>query len=399
MAQSTLFEMESVYHTPDAIRLTWRDIGGFYRVFRADELLYEGTVATFQDGYFQANQLYDYTIERVIDDCVVDVIRVQTSTYHQKEDVENPLQGLVMTTVVSCSKITLFWEAIQGVSHYAIYRNGVFLETVGNAQYVDRNLVDGESYIYHIQSNRLLAQSEESFRMSKSVIAKLLKKVSNTKHKPAIESFTMIKDIRPINQLLVPVRERTEPKKVNRWAFRYTTFLRDDVVKNPNLLSGNVLFQGDNRGFHPEGARFRTRVDISLHEQRLEMPMVCERRIGETIAYSRFGRVRDIATAGSEGITVKRTDDGKKSTHFWLVHDVKNPLVAAAPGIGYEVQATFEERGAFKLSGFHNQAPHHEVYLAQDGGEWLPIHLAESKGLVWMTDVMGSHYWCYANFI
>lgn len=398
MEKSTLFEVESVLHTHHTIQFTWRDLGGLYYVYRDNSLLYEGTVATFRDGQFKHAKLYHYAIERVVDGVVVDVIRLQTSGYAQERNVENPLQFLVMTTIIAQSQIALSWEKIKDITSYEVYRNGVFLAEVKGNQYCDRAVELDKPYIYRIQSKRLIEQSEEKYSKGKSMVATVIEKFHGAHREPAIEAFTVVKQIGPLNDLLRPTIQRIKKPKINQWQFRYMTFLRDETVKNPNPLSRNRVFQGDHRDFQVESERFRTRVDLSLNYEEQQSPMICTKRIGKTIVQDHAGNIRKVARADYEGIQFKRMDHQIGESGFLLTHDVGNPLVPA-PKINYEVRAVFRRDGLFDCTGFHNQAPHHEVYIANEAQEWMPIHLAESNGLIWMADLMGWHYWRHVNFV
>ena len=98
------------------------------------------------------------------------------------------------------------------------------------------------------------------------------------------------------------------------------------------------------------------------------------------------------------GITLKRTNHGEEEAGFHLTHAVGNPLTAA-PEINYEVRAVMRRDGTFDMTGYHDQAPHHEVYLTRGAGsDWKPIHQADSKGLAWMSEVIAWQYWRISNF-
>ena len=71
----------------------------------------------------------------------------------------------------------------------------------------------------------------------------------------------------------------------------------------------------------------------------------------------------------------------------------------SAPPIDYEVRAVFRRDGTFDMTGFHDQAPHHEIYLTRgEGSQWRTIHLSKSKGLAWMSGVIAWQYWRFSNF-
>lgn len=400
MNDKAVFEIQSVQHRPDLIYFTWNDIGGHYNVYKDGVHLYEGTVPEFSDGDFKHAKLYNYSIERVVGGDVVDVIALQTSAFAEEKNKENPLQSLVLTTIVAKTQIALAWEEIKDVQEYDIYRNGVFLQTVGVNRYIDRDISLDESYIYTIHSKRPLLKSEERLNVSKSIASTLfdLLNRASPREEAAIERFTVTKVIADPKRVLTPMGERERLSNVDRWAFRYATFLADEWVTNPHPLTLNRYFKGDGRGFDPNGASFRTRVDIELAYDLERSPLFFTKNIGPSIAYSRSKRFREKATASFDGIGVQRKDHKEGEAGFNLIHAVGNPLTTA-PKIDYEVRAVLRRDGTFDLTGTHDAAPHHEVYLMRGlGNEWLPIHQTESKGLAWMAPVVAWEYWRISNF-
>jgi len=400
MTAGLSFEVLMVKHEAHIIFFTWNDIGGTYNVYRDGTLLYEGTVPEFGDGDFKHAKLYNYKIERVVNDMVVDVIALQTSAFAEEHNVENPLQSLVMTTIVAEKQIALSWEEIDDVNEYDIYRNGVFMEKVQVNRYIDRDFSLEESYIYGVYSKRPLAKSKEAMSKSKSAMASILGKlkVDGTAAEAEIEEFSIHKLVESPKKLLTSTLQQEAFGDVNRWRFRYTTFLKDGLIKNPNRLSRNHFFKGDSRGFDAEGEGFRTRVDIDLAYDEKDAPLTFTKEVGATIAYNYMKQVREQATASKEGITLARLDHSRREAGFLLTHAVGNPLMVS-PVIDYEVKAVLRRDGTVDITGYHDQAPHHEIYVVRGiASQWMPVHLAESKGLEWMSGITGWHYWRFSNF-
>ncbi|MFS0576047.1 DUF3238 domain-containing protein [Sporosarcina sp. 179-K 3D1 HS] len=393
-----LFEIKTVLHEADLISFTWNDVGGLYRVYKDGTHLYEGTVAEFSDGDFTHAKLYTYTIERLENGEVVDVIVLQTSAFAEEKNKENPLQSIVMTTIVAKTQIALSWEKIKDIEEYHILRNGVYVETVRRNRYIDRDISLDEPSTYSIHAERPLAQSEEQLNVSKSIVSQVFGSLNPfaTKEEAEVEQFWITKEIDPPSQLLLPIQEKEPRNKVDRWKFRYTTFLADKWVTNPNVLSPNHYFKGDGRGFNPEGKGFRTRVDVGLAYDLDRSPLTFTKQVGESVAYNYLKRYRERAAASPDGITLKRLDHGEEESGFLLQHAGGNPLTTA-PQIDYEVTAVMRRDGLFDIWGYHDQAPHHEVYLARGDGKWEDIHLAESKGLAWMSRIVAWQYWRISN--
>lgn len=394
------FEINTVLHKADSIYFTWNDVGGIYNVYKDGNHVYEGTVAEFNDGDIQHAKLYNYTIVRIENSEVVDVIALQTSAFAEQKSKDNPLQSLVMTTIVAKTQIVLAWEEMNDVDEYEVFRNGIHLTTVKENRYIDRDFSLDEASIYSIRAQRPLVKSEDRFNVSKSIgstIFGLLNPVSSSEE-AAVEVFTMTKWIAKPTDLLRKIEERVMLTHFDRWKFRYTTFLAGKWITNPNRLSWNHYFAGDDRGFDPNGESFRTRVDIELAYDQEGAPLTFTKAVRPSAAYNRLKRLREQATASHEGIVLERLDHGEEEVGFHLTHAVGNPLTPA-PDIDYEVHAVMRRDGTFDMTGFHDQAPHHEIYLVR-GGErvWLPIHQVESKGLAWMSGMIAWQYWRCSSF-
>ena len=79
---------------------------------------------------------------------------------------------------------------------------------------------------------------------------------------------------------------------------------------------------------------------------------------------------RKAALLESEGIVLERSDHKNGEAGFLLTHAVQNPLVNA-PDVDYEVRAVLRRDGLFDMTGYHDQAPHHEIYLIRGEGRTL----------------------------
>lgn len=395
-----LFEIKMVRHEPDLLSFSWNDVGGFYNVYKDSKHLYEGSVPEFQDGDFKHGKLHHYIVERVENNQVVDVIVLQTSGFAEEKNIENPLHSLVMTTIVAKSQIALSWEEIKDVEEYGIYRNGEFIGMVDNNRFIDRDIDVDQTYNYAIHSRRPLRKSEERLTSVKSLVSSVFGALNPTfsRAEPAVEKFTTVKWIGKPSELLKPINEREQKiRSVDRWKFRYTTFLAEEWVKNTNVLSPNHFFKGDGRGFDPNGEGFRTRVDIELAYDEKGEPMTFTKEVGASVSYDYLKKFKEKAKASADGITMTRTDHKKGESGFLLEHSVGNPLTTA-PMIDYEVHAVFKRYGTFDMSGYFDPAPHHEIYLMKGRGEtWEPVLQVESKGLAFMSDAIAYHYWRCSN--
>ncbi|PIC99824.1 DUF3238 domain-containing protein [Sporosarcina sp. P29] len=391
-----LFEIQQMDHSMDDISFTWSDTGGYYRVYKNDRQVYEGTAPKFTDGQLDPSHPFQYTVERVEEGRVRDVIVIQTSALTEVQEDEHPLQRLVITTIAASSQIALSWEWIKDVEKFDIYRNGQYLETIADNRFIDREVSSSESVVYSVSATCPLIDSNQKMNISKSIASKVYEVIMppNPNNKPTEEVYTFSVRVKQRDQLLTPIADRKKINKVKQWKFRYTTFLKEDIIKNPNLFSPISYFTGDDRDFNPEGKSFRTRVDIEGQFVAGDSTLQFTKATGPTIGMNYMKRYKRHDHASVDGIEIERLEGKSTEVHFAINHDVGNPLTASPP-IHYELKAHLDQNGNLDLVGYHNDAPHHEIYLALDDEDWRSVHRTESEGLAYLTGVLGDNYWRY----
>ncbi|RSD28727.1 DUF3238 domain-containing protein [Mesobacillus subterraneus] len=389
--------LEQIEHQQGSLFLAWKPNGTSYRAFRDKELVYEGPEPKLVDQNLVSGTLYTYCIETLDEDGdVTKRMRVQTTASHDSKEKENILQDMLLTTIISTGQVSFDWEPIEGVSEYTVFRNGIKLDTIKRCTFTDSGLNDEEEYIYRIKAKRPLQRSEQIKSEIKSLVANavgIIKKDSSTEM-AAAEEFSIIKKIGPIKNLL---KSPMESQSANgNWHLRYTTFLKETCLTNPNAASADHYFKGDGRMFDPESSNFRTRADVFIDTENLSA--LLSKDTGVTDAFSKDNEQIETGQASDEGIQLEKVLTDDEMVKFQLKHAVSNPLVVS-PAIDYLVCGTFYKNGDFDLVGAHDQAPEHEVYLKEPGaGNWEVIHQAESKGLEMMAAPMADHYWRYSTF-
>ncbi len=398
LEQADRFEIRSVVHREGSIEFDWDDPGESYRVYKEGRLVQEGPVCDYSDEDVMHGKMYHYAVE-CLDGRgrVTDVIRMQTSALKMKKDTANPVRQLVVTTIVAKSQVALSWEKIRDVESYEVYRDGVFLGESEGTHFIDREVPDAPS-VYSVRATRPAQDSEEPMSSPKSVLGRIvgLFNPESTTREDVTEEFWLTKMIGRPSEMLLPVEEWREPEPVAKWRFRYTTFLAEEQVGNPNITSPNRTFDGDGRHFDPEGGSFRTRGDVTLSYTDPGCPLIFKKEAGKTVAYGITGRKREEGTASIDDFTIEPLEHDGREFGFELEHSVGNPITPA-PTIDYEVHAVLRRHGTFEVTGYHDQAPHHEVYLDKGDG-WFPIHRAESKGLAHMSEVVAYQHWNTSNF-
>lgn len=385
----------------DQISLLWNHSPGQYRVYRDSTLIYTGPGTKITDYNLTPGTMYTYSIEKIDGNGrVLEITKVETSTSVTQKEKENPLRDLIFTTVVTNGKIGLEWDAIEGISQYTVFRNGQPLETVNGSSFTDQLIHENEEYTYTIKAKRPLQRSDQLESEANSLIANavgMLKKDSEAS-RAANEEFTMTKKLPAPAQILTAAENQQKQTSKMLWQLQYTTFLKDKWVKNPNPVDEKHFFRGDDREFHPDSSSFRTRADLFIDLDLDDSPVLLTREVGETQAFNANHEFLDKKRASTEGIQLEKVHSDQDRIKFELKHAVSNPMVAS-PAIDYVVCGTFHKSGQIDLVGYHDQAPHHEIYLKENGTDtWTPIHQSESKGLEMMATQLANHYWRYSTY-
>lgn len=389
------FEMKSVIHEMGQIAFEWEEVGGTYHVYREGKCIYEGTATNFKDTDVTPGNSYKYTIENHVEGVAKDIVMMQTSAFSDEKDPDSPLQSLVTTIIVAKSQIAISWERIKDTNLYVIYRNGKEIERVESNWFIDRDVEMDQPSMYVVYCERSVDQSEEKYNDAKSFVGKTIARVQGKvkQKKITVEGFTITKSLNSPSKLLVPV-SNTQPSVTNQqWHFRYNTFLEDDYLENPNVISPNRYFKGDNRSFDPESDAFRTSVTIEVDMSFPKSALTFTKEVGESVGYGLDKKVRDRQTASDEKITMEKVDHGAEEIGFYLEHAVGNPLTTS-PDINYVVQANFQKNGNYNLSGYHDQSPNHEIYIREGSeGQWISIHKSRNEGLEFMAGVTAYQHW------
>ena len=395
---SLLCEIE---RNSDTITLDWKESGAFYRVFRNHQLIYAGRESRVSDRERTAGTFYTYTIERANEqEQVLDTIRIQTSTAVEKKKEDNFLLEMVLTVIVAKGQISLEWEPIEGIKEYHIFRNGVKVARVEGCSFLDTQIKDDEIYTYTIKSKRPLPRSEQEKFAVKSFMASVMGACmkSSSQKQAAMEELSNTIKVGPVEELLKPVEKRQKRRKQRSWQLRYTTFLPERWLKNPNVTSKVPYFKGDDRGFSPEASRYRTRADVYIQEYEEDAGIELFKTVGKSEAYNHKGEFLEEGVASDKRIVVKHLGSTPEKTVFQLEHSVGNPIIVS-PAVDYKVNGAFYRNGEINIAGYHDQAPHHEVYLIEQGAaSWETLHQAESKGLEMMASPTANHLWRYSTF-
>lgn len=396
LADSNILKMESVSSNKNSITIDWTTENLNYKVYKEDELVYTGTTSKYSSTHLEPGFVYSYRIE-VLDDNenIIDVLKIQTSTDKQNKNKKD-LNDLIVTTVIKETSISMDWEDIDGVDSYEIYKNDNLLTTVNKSNFED-NVINVESInTYRIKGKRLM--DKQRLKELEDSLKKNKEKKFKDKDKLYYDDIEIVKEISEVKNHLEKNKFQILAGTTN-WDLRYTTFLADQWVANPNTFSKYAWFSGDNRGFSVYSSSYRTRVDLGICFCYSGRSVSLSKDVGATHGYDSNKNHLKTDTASSSGITLSNvvtTNSSKIS--FQLNHAVGNPLVASLD-VDYTVKGEFYSNGNYKLSGDHDQAPHHEVYMEKNNTTlYQTMHQDESRGLEWLAPPMANTYWTKSNF-
>jgi hypothetical protein len=380
-------KIKEVSQAPDRVSFSWTGNGQAFRVFKEGKEVYNGPNTEFTDRGLAAGTLYSYFIETEKES-----LKIQTATAAEREEKNNdiPLQELIITTVIKDSEVAIAWEGIKGVKEYEIYRNGDYAGTVREAGFHDRELNNDDSYTYRVKATRVMQVADEDGTDEPSLISKVigLIKLTEDEDDALVETFFIDKEIGQLTSHL----NRKPANGEKDWFIRYTTFLENKWIPNPILFSKMRLFTGDHRDFNPDSSRYRTRADIKVCGGEVSLA----RDVSESKGYSWNKQLLEQGKASDEGIEVKDVKEDTEKVSFSLTHSIRNPLVPS-PSIVYDVYMTFYKNGVFDLSGEHDEAPHHEVYMKRSDDSWKPLHQSKSRGLGRLAPPTANRFWRVLN--
>ncbi|UTR08625.1 DUF3238 domain-containing protein [Evansella sp. LMS18] len=396
-------KINSVELRSGGITFTWEGEGSIYRIFRDDDLIFKDRGNKLEDNDLIPGEVCIYTLEGLEhedDEEPAEKLMLQVTTGPKTRNPDNILQEMSMAAAVSATQTELFWEEIEGAGTYDVYKNGEKVTVTDTPRFKDEDTDPGEYAIYWIMAERPLEDSEESLKRQKSLIARAFGAVNPdlSQEEPAMEKFRIMKKIGPTGNLLKQDTEDITDDTGKRWELRYTTFLGEKLLENPNVLSAERYFEGDGRGFDAGSEHYRTRADISINFSEAVPDVKLEGKTGTSRSFDQDKELREEEAASNEGIVLKNIRKDGENLLFTLDHSVGNPLVAS-PEVKYEVHVVFNRNGYFDIAGKHDQSPNHEVYLKGGNSEdWEAIHQAENKGLAWMAPPIANQHWRSSNF-
>lgn len=187
---------------------------------------------------------------------------------------------------------------------------------------------------------------------------------------------------------------------------RYATFIREYSLAAPILgvcspLFGRYRFRGDNRGFSPTSASFRTRFDVNIHWSKNTTSAI--RLVGQTRREvyddAENNWVLDkTATANNSSMIYKALSSQTSSfTSFHIQQDVVNPMCVddVTNGVYFDYDVRVYRSGSYSFTGTSLLAPDHELYIKDsDATIWTTVFQKEVKTMDCLAIILYNIYGC-----
>lgn len=372
------------------------DTGHFYEVYNLEELIYTGD-----------DNLIELTLDEEVENFKIDIIdevgeiadnyylKIKNDDYNTRKDFQTFLekskdqqigsedpQELMMSenlkenaleAIISEDEIELRWSDFPSDYPYQVFRDGELIGTTTEEFFIDKGLDKGIYYNYQVVS---ALKMEEEYRLE--LESQLTEKgLTDYEIEEALKIEGSLNTIIEIPKTeILPFAKLPNAPKAGNFLIRYTTFIPQATVKNPNPFSNHNYFKGDNRSFSSTSSKYRTRADVST-KMTNGNSISLSKKVNETVGCkdSACKTVTGRKTASSSGITMK-TGTNNTSTKTWNVrHDVGIPFSKAYPNINYFYEATLKKKPSLSVNGAHDKAPSHEMYIrALDGSSYVTLY-------------------------
>ncbi|GIN97228.1 hypothetical protein J6TS1_30980 [Siminovitchia terrae] len=377
------FPIKAVEQATNEIIFYFKGGKGPFRIYREGRLIYEGADEAFRDSELAAETTYLYTIEIGTRRGSPERLKVQTSTAAESKELENVLKNCIQTTIISRSLVAMEWEPIEGAEEYLIYRNGKRIGKVEEPIFVDRWVRSQVEYTYRVYAERPLALDQDvdhGYRVTKKEA-----KEQNV----AMEKFQMTKVLDSLEEIL---NAEDRPLEKKEWKFLYKTFVSKNWIKNLDHTSPYRYFKGEGRSFDPSSEAYRSMSEIVVTADGSEIKL--NKDIGKTKGYGMLRKLKGEVVPSDDGIFLEEVEIEKEKASFVLRHSVEDPLVEL-PAVDYQVWAEFFQSGYYDITGIHEQAPNHEVYLKHGiQRSWTTLHQSKDEG----RELAAPMHWRMSNF-
>ncbi|PIC56424.1 hypothetical protein CSV80_14325 [Sporosarcina sp. P12(2017)] len=371
--------------TSNSIELHWNLQGKTYKVYRDQNLIYEGPERKYLDKSLEENHMYSYRIgtydenNKLIE---VTNYKTRTKTYEATAYSLSPLDKGDLSTKLSSTVgrdfVQLSWgylEDSDGI--YEIYRDEKLIGETDKLFFTDQDLESGKTYKYTVESKKDIPK-QNKIEMENYIKENNLEVSKEEKEELFTESHVLMRLVetnektnetelqsKDLPSMMLDNEEKVKSMgEVSPFAikysliFRYSTFIPGATAKPPLVTT---YYKGDNRGFDFFSNKYRTRSDVFAGWSS-----------GNELKMSPY---TGVTTQVKNGVTTtkKASTNGMKITKdlvssskmMWRVnHNIGDPFAAYFPNINYYYEGALYNNYSFEVRGSHDKAPNHEFYFA-----------------------------------
>ncbi|MCM3225968.1 hypothetical protein [Terribacillus saccharophilus] len=372
------------------IKLDWNDDGNSYSILQEGKKIWEGKESEYIANDLESGTKYNYTLVSYDDNKDITreaSVRAQTtkkdlsaarfSTSNVENEQNNVMDNITVNSVQAEDSVKISWDGIvpDEDGTYEVYRDGVYIGTTVSNNYTDSDVVIDQDHKYEIVGKKKLSNEE-------------ITEIKEHAKEIGVEDELNDEDFYDIYKIerLVKAEQESPMMRVaaatQNYTMEYTTFIPTRYADNPFDPTGISAFGGDNRGFDMFSNKYRTRssVNISFGSS---TSVSLTKRVAPTYLYARKIQYKPIGVqqASSAGMKISNITRSSSKASYRLYHDVGIPWGdGISPDITYSYNATVYKDGGYSVSGSHDRAPSHEMYIyIPNSGSYNTLHRAKHQ--------------------
>lgn len=374
---------------PTNILLDWNDVGSYYKVFEKGNLIWQGQKSRFLHENLASADQYNYVLKSYddkgneIDSTIIrtntkrntpKINKLSTNSFstskelNEKVENTNQINDLLVSSTVNDEEVIVSWEGNlpDEDGTYEVYKDG---EKIGETQtnlFVDTDIKTGEKYLYEIIGNTKI-NDERISEIKKTLKDKDIEITKEDEKELFYDTFIISRLVKTSGTKISLLAAAVDADYV----LRYTTFIPMKYAENPfGIIPGveTSYFNGNNRGFDPFATSFKTRMDVKIGfhggKGSVSLP-TANKQVQATKLYDQdYKSIGTPKTASYTGMNIRDMVTSSSKVSWNAYHDIGLPYMnTVSPDITYSYNASVWSDGGYNISGSHDKAPSHEIYI------------------------------------
>ncbi|MDQ0268860.1 fibronectin type III domain-containing protein [Cytobacillus purgationiresistens] len=403
----------TVSPTDSTIKLSWNEVGYEYEIYledyKQDVLIWEGKENKHTINNLEPDHIYKYKIVAYNEKKeIIDFVRVNTATNkivsfnkgafstlnnvtgNQKsnEEVkESILNDATVEAVIGKDEVKFTWGNLPNdYDTYEVYKNAELVGQVSAGEYIDKNIEPGKEYSYEFRGYKKLSEKEIS-ELKEKAEEENVKFNSKQEKELSKKPYSIGYNIKTLEDNLEDNIKKNEVEldmNINPFSagispaieYRpgyiliYKTFIPMNRAPNPiSKVSKYKTFHGDGR-VYPNffSDQYRTKSTVAVIFGPKTRFLHLEKDVSRTYGYDAKGKQNGSAKEPNTGMKLTNTKTGSDWASYTYKHAVKIPLIVSPP-IDYDYTAKIYKNGSYRIEGYHDTAPSHELHIGTYPGD------------------------------